>query len=207
MKVKDARPMEVNRTSTLVALATFAVFIAGCGGGDDDTYEKMYDVAAHQNGCEGFLPPDLCLLVRESDTDDWSRLFRDIDGFNYQRGYAYRIRVEVDPPPEARADAVNDYSLEEVLERSPVPAGQTFEFSFLYAANAMEEIATGVYEVYGEERISCGPSECSSIDSLLTQQRSILFELRHPDDPADPLEISQILCSASPQSFRSSCLD
>lgn len=208
MNGKDARPIWARWKSTLVAPPILALLIVGCGGGDDGTYEKTYSVAAHKEECsllEG--APRLCLLVRESDTENWSPLAGNVDGFDYRRGHSYRIRVEVDPPPERVADAPNDYSLEEVLERSAVPGGRTFEYPLWYAADALVAVSAGLYEVYGEERISCDPADCASIDSLLTQDMSILFELRHPADPADPLQISQILCSASLQSFRSSCLD
>jgi hypothetical protein len=59
-----------------------------------------------------------CLQVRSSEQEDWRNFFGSIEGFQYQPSFAYELRVEVSPVPNAPADAPSlRYRLLEVVSK------------------------------------------------------------------------------------------
>jgi hypothetical protein len=72
--------------------------------------------------CEGEGPMK-CLQVRESESDPWTLFYSRIDGFDYEEGYAYELRVEVLPDPRPPADGSSRrYRLVEVVSKHKVDA-------------------------------------------------------------------------------------
>lgn len=45
-----------------------------------------------------------CLLVRESADGEWAKFYDPIEGFQYEQGYLYELRVEVTKRAEPLAD-------------------------------------------------------------------------------------------------------
>ncbi|MCL7980648.1 MAG: DUF4377 domain-containing protein [marine benthic group bacterium] len=110
---------------TLFAAAALA---GGCGaeGADDaspgaDASKTLY-VAHFKVDCVGVGPME-CMQVRESTDDDWRMFYDQIQGFDYEEGYEYELRVhteEVENPP---ADASSlRWILDEVVSKEAVSA-------------------------------------------------------------------------------------
>lgn len=78
-------------------------------------------VANHNRACPG---PELseCLLVKAENEQDWKFLRDPIEGFFYEAGYEYKLKVRVhkvlNPAP---GGSTNLYNLLEVLEKKPSP--------------------------------------------------------------------------------------
>lgn len=65
-----------------------------------------------------------CLQVRESPDAPWRNFFGRIEGFEYEEGNAYELRVEVTPVPSPPADAPNQrYRLIEIVSKRKVEGG------------------------------------------------------------------------------------
>jgi heat shock protein HslJ len=97
---------------TLLALAS--VVVAACGplGGSG---EKTIYVGPYQADCVG-VAPQKCLLVREKPEDDWTMHYDPIQGFDYEPGYEYELRImeeKVENPP-ADASSIRWTLVEEV---------------------------------------------------------------------------------------------
>ncbi len=76
-----------------------------------------------RNDCQGEAPMK-CLQVRESDSDPWRNFFGRIEGFEYEEGHAYELRVEVTQVAAPPADAPNQrYRLIEVVSKRKVEGG------------------------------------------------------------------------------------
>ncbi|MCX7033042.1 MAG: DUF4377 domain-containing protein [Arenimonas sp.] len=81
--------------------------------------EIIVNVAGQRAPCEGAAPM-LCLQVRTQPGAPWQLHYFDIEGFNWQSGTEYVIRVREFPVADPPADAPSlRWVLEEVLESGP----------------------------------------------------------------------------------------
>ena len=88
-------------------------FIQNCSG-IDSTNEENYlpqgtlmRVNSYTVSCEGFIPMQ-CLLVQQDEqigTDQWSYLFQDIEGLDYEAGYLYDLDVRITTVENPPADS------------------------------------------------------------------------------------------------------
>lgn len=77
-----------------------------------------------RNDCQGEAPMK-CLQIRESASDPWRNFYGRIEGFEYEEGHAYELRVEVTPVPSPPADAPNQrFRLIEVVSKREVGAAK-----------------------------------------------------------------------------------
>ncbi|MGD8466818.1 MAG: META domain-containing protein, partial [Anaerolineae bacterium] len=102
----------------LVLSVVGAVALAACGPFVGGPQEKTVYVGPYLVPCVGVGPQE-CMLVREDLGEDWTMFYDRIDGFDYEEGFEYRLRVveeEIDNPP---ADASSlQWSLVEVVEKT-----------------------------------------------------------------------------------------
>ncbi len=87
---------------------------------DQDTF--IYWVNSYKVDCMG-VGPMSCLLVRKGDApaDEWQNFYSLIQGFDYQPGYLYKLKVrEIElPPGQVPADGSSiRYDLVELLEKN-----------------------------------------------------------------------------------------
>ncbi len=112
---------------TLCAAASMA---GGCGGDDasdaadaDSDVRTMY-VAHHQADCVG-VGPMKCMLVKYAAEDDWTFFYDRIEGFEYEPGFEYELRVRTETVENPPADASSiRYILVELMSKTePVDDG------------------------------------------------------------------------------------
>ena len=73
--------------------------------------------------CEG-EGPRKCMRVRASADAEWELFYDPIDGFTYEPGHVYELRVEAKPVSGAAADASSiEYRLVEVVSKEKTAAG------------------------------------------------------------------------------------
>lgn len=83
--------------------------------------EKTIFVADTMINCTG-VGAQKCLQVKENEDDAWSNLYGAIEGFDYEVGYTYKLKVEVSKSENPPADAPSEkYILLEVLEKTKSP--------------------------------------------------------------------------------------
>ena len=109
--------MKNKGTWALTLLALASVVVAACGpvGGPA---EKTIYVGPRQVDCVG-VAPQKCLLVKENPDDDWTMYYDRIEGFDYEPGYEYELRIveeEVENPP-ADASSIR-WTLVEVVSKT-----------------------------------------------------------------------------------------
>ncbi|HQY91879.1 META domain-containing protein [Caldilinea sp.] len=84
--------------------------------------EKTLFVGPEMVDCVG-VGPQQCMLVKENPGDEYQFFYSRIDGFEYEPGYTYELRVLVEPVENAPADASSlKYTLIEVVSKEPVMA-------------------------------------------------------------------------------------
>jgi hypothetical protein len=69
-----------------------------------------------------------CLQVREVESGEWRNFYASIEGFDYEEGNAYEIRVEVTEVPRPPADASSlRYRLLEMISKRKVITPKTVQ--------------------------------------------------------------------------------
>lgn len=87
--------------------------------------EKILFVSDVKMDCTG-VAPQKCLQIKEKESDNWTYFYNDIEGFDYEEGYTYKIKVEVSEVENAPADASSlKYTLLEVIEKTKAPRSLT----------------------------------------------------------------------------------
>ena len=75
-------------------------------------------VAPFQRECQGMVRMQ-CMLVKERPQDDWQNFYDAIEGFQYEPGFSYRLRVLRRPVANPPADGSSvSWHLLEVLEKT-----------------------------------------------------------------------------------------
>jgi len=81
-----------------------ALFFASC---EED---KIFFVADHLGDCE-----KPCLLVRENENKDWASFSHKIEGFDYELGYEYQIKVKIE---KNKTDSILKYTLLNIISKT-----------------------------------------------------------------------------------------
>lgn len=197
-------------------LIVFTLGLSGCGGSGKSevnaqvkTQEIVIDHRKYECKGEGTY---LCMPSRSPEDKEWTSGHIAIDGFDYEWGYTYTLRVrklELDPLLQ---DDLIYYELVEILNKEPVDHETTFELGLFFASALVSEGVEAivkkseyVYTLYFDKSFTCTPEQCETIDSLLEQKMAMLLELKHSSKPMEPLELVQIKCSAPQASFYTDC--
>lgn len=111
-----------NRTSQLI-VTVLAIATVACSDGPTALLERVVtlDVAAQRVACIGGEEGAReCLRVREHPDTGWTLLFDEIEGFVFEPGFEYTIRVSIRRIPNPPADGSSlAYRLLEVLRKVP----------------------------------------------------------------------------------------
>lgn len=101
----------------------------------NEPVEKTLYIGPELAECVG-VGPMQCMMVKENPDDDYQFFYGELEGFTFEPGYAYEVRVRVEPVANAPADASNlKYTLIEVVsqeavempEATSVDTGKTLE--------------------------------------------------------------------------------
>lgn len=85
---------------------------------DPGTYTLYVD--SETQPCTGVGPQD-CLQTRRSPDDEWQLFYDSIDGFEYEPGFRYTLKIRESENPNPPADASSiQYELLELIAKDPV---------------------------------------------------------------------------------------
>lgn len=120
--------LQQSRTFSTLLLLLFTLTLSACSAvagpppsmDSMSTTEKILYVGPERVDCVG-VAPQQCYLVKENLADEWSYLYDEIDGFDYEPGYLYEIRLLEEPVENPPADASSiRRSLLEIVSREMV---------------------------------------------------------------------------------------
>jgi hypothetical protein len=100
------------------------VLLGGCSSlfGPDERVVVM-DIAPQRVACVGMAPQE-CLRVRQHPDTTWGLFYDGIEGFEFEAGFEYTIRVGVrsirNPPQDSSSEA---YRLLAILRKVPAQPG------------------------------------------------------------------------------------
>ena len=89
--------------------------------------EKTLFVGPNLVGCVG-VAPQMCMLVRETPEDPWKYFYDQIEGFQYEEGNLYELKVIAETVENPPADSSSlKLKLVEIVSQTPVTAELTSE--------------------------------------------------------------------------------
>jgi heat shock protein HslJ len=110
-----------------IALLTLTgVVVAACGPFGGGPAAKTVYVGPYQVDCVG-VAPQKCLLVREKPADDWTYFYDQIQGFEYEPGFEYELRIMEERIANPPADASSlRWTLVELVAKTRSLEGTTW---------------------------------------------------------------------------------
>ncbi len=110
----------------VIALLSFTTMFSSCGNTSKQTKELI--IASYQVDCEG-VALQKCLLIKEKTEDEWMYFYNDIEGFKYQEGYEYVVKVEVSNIKNPPADGSSlQYTLVKILSQEQVQSQNVSQY-------------------------------------------------------------------------------
>jgi heat shock protein HslJ len=127
-----------------------------------DSVERTLQVAPSRMECTG-VAPDMCLQVRESSSAPWTLLHGAIEGFRYEPGFLYEIRIREEAVANPPADASSIRRiLVSVVSKTPAPPSLLGVTWRLVSINGREARAgVRVTAVFSDENRVAGSAGCN----------------------------------------------
>ena len=186
-----------------LVLSCALLFLSACGGksNSENSVELDLYVDHYKAECVG-VAVWLCLRTRDTTDMDWTLFYGCIEGFSYEWGYNYKLKIRVTDIENPPADASSKkYTLLKIESKEVEPTTTTFDVAASLAPGSITNISDGIYQIYGDKQFSCELSQCDTLESLITQDQAILLEFSHSFSTQDPMEVTQLKCSSPPKSF------
>jgi hypothetical protein len=120
------------------ALALFAMTqcttTAGVSAGD----EKTFIVGPQTADCTGVAPMK-CLQVKEKASEDWTNFYTNIEGFTYEPGYEYVLKVKTEKIANPPADASSiKYTLVKQVSKTKKDVAAAGEKTLIVGAETVD---------------------------------------------------------------------
>lgn len=211
--------------STCLPVLLFACLVA-CGGGGTggatanstagsattpaglrgSASETTLVVDFFRNGCVG-EQVGLCLQVSDAAGGRNVNFYTPIDGFSFEWGYRYTLRVMVttvqNPPVDSASLA---YTLIEQTSRQVAANAGEFRLFMPGVDRLIEKRSPTLYALSDGKTFQCNAVDCAMLDALITQRFSALLVFELAANVDAPLVLTRIECSDAPVSFAGSCL-
>lgn len=86
-------------------LSIFTLILANCTANPsaDNSSVKSLFVASETKDCTGVAPMK-CLQIKEKATDTWQNFYSSIEGFTYEPGFEYELKVRTEKLENVPAD-------------------------------------------------------------------------------------------------------
>ena len=187
------------------ALAGLALssLLWGCGGGGGDPapQTKSYDITLqldhYKDSCHTIFE-FLCLRARQSDAESWSAFFGSVEGFKYELGHRYSLRVRVterEVPPIPDAPGIQfSYQLLQVLSDTPLPSNTAFTVTLRQTQFSLEQASDGSWSLAGQP-MSCSPSLCAALSKAKSSGQVVQLDFDHSSSPQGPLHLLAVRLS------------
>lgn len=143
--------------------------------------EKTLYIGSELVDCVGVAPMK-CMLVKENPDDEYQFFYDELEGFTFEPGFTYAVRVLVEPVANAPADASSlKYTLIEVVSQEPVATaeaagaaaaleGSTWQLTGVADANGVVSATPEGVEAtatFADGRVS-GSSGCNTYSAAYT---------------------------------------
>ena len=132
------------------------LFLFSCSQSENQELKTLF-VADKLVECTG-VGKQQCMLVRESAEEEWAYFYQQIEGFNYEPGFYYELKVAVSEVKDPPADASGlHYALKEIVSKTPAPVGNDLLGAWkVIEIEGLEEIKIHPTMIFDEEEKRLG---------------------------------------------------
>lgn len=187
--------MFLKSTFLIITVFILSLNAVSCALKGDDTNTNMVDLRINHFKQTGFGPfAKLVYLAQEGQEigeEDWEYFYDEIEGFNYESGYVYDLKVRkelIENPPED-ASSIR-YILEKVVSKLEVSAEENFNIRLKW--NGQNFVVTGSDDrlsLFQEYEINCA-ALCTELTTSLEENAEVTGTFVH--DSPDRLKLISI---------------
>ena len=168
IKKQNEIPMK-KQILILIILGT----LFSCSNNDDDNLSQTIEMRINHFQNTGIaVGPVLTLLVQEGDeigTDNWTKFYSNIEGFNYKPGTIYNLSVKTKPISNPPADGSSiKYTLLEIESTQEVDNETLFDIDLKINGENFITTDNGL-ELLNQIGIDCN-NLCNELETLLQNQ-------------------------------------
>lgn len=156
----------------ILLLMILGIFLS-CSKDNKDHQAQTIEMRINHFQGTGFaVGPVLTLLVQEGDnigTDNWSRFYSNIQGFNYEPGTIYNLSVKVEPIDKPPLDGSSEkYTLLKVISTQKVDNETLFNIDLKRYGENFVTTNTG-FKLLNQINIDCN-NHCDELETILQDQ-------------------------------------
>ncbi len=147
------------------SMAIVVKFTGGKGLLAPEDQKTLY-VGPNLVDCVG-VAPQKCMLVRENPEDDWKYFYDQIEGFTYEEGYLYELKVAEETVANPPADSSSlRIKLVEVVSQTPVTVELTGPTWLLETLDGKPPLAKSeITAIFSDDGSLYGSAGCNSYTS------------------------------------------
>ncbi|MCK3686314.1 DUF4377 domain-containing protein [Maribellus sp. YY47] len=140
---------------------------------DDDNQSEVIEMRINHFQNTGIaVGPVLTLLIQKGDnigTDNWTKFYSNIQGFNYEPGTIYNLSVKVEPIDNPPLDGVSaKYTLIKIVSTQEVDNETLFDIDLKKYGENFVTTNTG-FELLNQIDIDCN-NLCNELETMLQNQ-------------------------------------
>ena len=177
----------------LVSVLTL-LLLGGCSLLSPSTDKTLY-LDHYREECASFFLT-LCNRVKTQPSDPWMTTLNAVEGFEYQWGFVYELRVRethiANPPADGSSIRTELLS---VVNKEKVAPDVRFQLA-LTTRYRDEPKLVKVGELFGfhnAKTFACSAELCADIETLVGREGRVTLEFTHPQNPDMPLLAQRIV--------------
>ncbi len=134
---------------------------------------KTYYVAPYQVDCMG-VGPQKCVLVKHAINARWQNFYAPIQGFEFESGFSYILKVKETPIENPPADGSSiQYELIEIQEKSEInqPLQSIYDIWGVIKVNGEDRMSQGIMqtiEINTDKMTVLGEAGCNGYQGVIT---------------------------------------
>ena len=139
----------------------------------------------------------ICNRVKTQPSDSWMTTLNATEGFEYQWGFVYELRVRethiANPPADGSATRVE---LLNIISKEKVAPEFRFQLTLTTSYRGEPEIVKvgeNLFEFHNTKMFTCADELCADIEVLIKQEGQVMLEFTHPQNPDMPLLAQRIV--------------
>lgn len=172
--------------------AALCAALVACGGGEqpERTDVRELTVASYKRPCT-VVADQLCLLVKDNNSDAWQYLYDPIAGFTFAWGREQRLLVQetqvANPPADGGSSRLDLIAVSHIKEDAT--GSEYLLANIALGAGVLAHAGGGVYELYGEP-FTCAPAaDCASLLALSGSNSRVDMRFGYTVNAAPPISL------------------